>query len=129
MSRCPASATIFKATELSTPPDNSTAIFTFGLSSSQAASLLGDATSRAMDACGIGKELHRKGVGNCKDAWCAALFGNSGLKVRANGIIYVSWLESVSPGMNGIIEQVPLEMVVTTSVVALRDNNRHLEQS
>jgi len=31
--------------------------------------------------------------------------------------------------MNGIIEQVPLEMVVTTSVVALRDNNRHLEQS
>src|SRR5439155_9794866 len=43
MSRCPASATSFKATELSTPPDNNTAIFTFGLSRSQVASLLGDA--------------------------------------------------------------------------------------
>src|SRR5439155_4518310 len=43
MSRCPASATSFKATELSTPPDNNTAIFTFGHSRSQVASLLGDA--------------------------------------------------------------------------------------
>ena len=41
MSRCPASIARFKATELSTPPDNNTAIFTCSLSRSQAASLLG----------------------------------------------------------------------------------------
>src|SRR2546426_12383845 len=36
MSRCPACFTSRRATELSTPPDNSTAIFTFALASKRA---------------------------------------------------------------------------------------------
>src|SRR5919108_4678329 len=51
MSRWPASRTKFKATELSTPPDKSTAIFTFGCSRPR-----GDEPPRRRSTCQAAKE-------------------------------------------------------------------------
>ena len=40
--------------------------------------------------------------------------------------LYVERLESISPGINGIFEQVPLELVIIP-VVAHRKANKHPE--